>query len=128
LVHEQLPISKLTYLPYELGEVAALSLIHRQHQLRLLLELEGIADRWSARLGKGDCKQASALRSYFLILAELHVGLVREVRRGWIEDVEVIVVVDEFAESLHAIRRPPLSPTIERRVRREMATEVVRLS
>ena len=45
----------------------------------------------------------------------------REVRRGWFADVEVVLVVDEFAETLHPIRRPALSSSTERRVRADMA-------
>jgi len=99
---------------------------NRQRQLSLLVELESIVCRWSIRLGKGDGERVAALLRYLLTLAEVQVGLVREVRRGWIEDLEVMLVVDEYAETLHAVRRPVLSTRIERRVRDELdkATQV----
>jgi hypothetical protein len=103
-----------------------LSLIDRQQQLRVLLDLEPIVWRWSVRLGKGKGERINALRRYLMTLAEAQVGLVREVRRGWIADQEVILVVDEFAEALRAVRRPILSTRLEREVIREIHATIVR--
>jgi len=97
------------------------SLVDRQRQLRRLLELETVVSHWSLRLGKGSGERVAALRQYLRAMAEVHVGLAREVRRGWVADVEVVLVVDEFAETLHAVPRPVLSTRVERRVRGEMA-------
>ncbi len=98
-----------------------MSLIERQRQFRLLLAVEPLVYRWSMVLCKGDTERATALRQYLMRLAEIQVGIVREVRRGWVYDVEVVLVVDEYAETLHSVRRPELSPGIERRVLRELA-------
>jgi hypothetical protein len=113
------PLARADYSQYQ--RVDVMSLVARQQQLRLLLELEPIVNQWSVRLGNGDGDQIAALRRYLMAQAEVHVGLVREVRRGWFADVEVVLVVDEFAETLHPIRRPALSSSTERRVRAEMA-------
>ena len=96
------------------------SLIDRQLQLRALLDLEPVVWRWSIRLGKGSGERIAQLRRYLMTIAEGQVGLVREVRRGWIDGQEVMLVVDEFAETLRAVRRPVLSPRIERQVVRDI--------
>jgi hypothetical protein len=101
-------------------------MIDRQQQLRALLELEPIVWRWSIRLGKGNGERIGMLRRYLMTVAESQVGLVREVRRGWVADVEVMLVVDEFAESLRAVRRPVLSTRTEREVAREIRAAISR--
>ena len=103
-----------------------MSLIDRQLQLRTLLELEPVVWRWSIRLGKGSGERITMLRRYLMTIAEAQVGLVREVRRGWIADQEVMLVVDEFAEALRAVRRPVLSPRLERQIVRELAATIAR--
>ncbi len=95
--------------------------VDRQRQLRALLELEPVITRWSLRLGNGDGDRVIQLRRYLMTQAELHVGLLREIRRGRVADGEVVLVVDEYAETLQAIRRPPLSTTLERRFRSDLA-------
>jgi hypothetical protein len=90
----------------------------------MLLELETVVTHWSLRLGHGSGPRIAELRQYLQAMAEVQVGLAREVRRGWVADAEVVLVVDEFAERLHAVRRPILSTRTERRVRDHMAATV----
>ena len=103
-----------------------MSLIDRQQRLRRLLELESVVWRWSIKLGRGDADRIAALRRYLISMAEIEVGLAREIRRGWIAEDEVVLVVDEYAEALHAIRRPPLSARTEREIKRQIASVVRR--
>lgn len=103
-----------------------MSSIDRQQQLRRLLELESVVSRWSIKLGRGDADRIGALRRYLISLAEIEVGLAREIRRGWVAEDEVVLVVDEYAEALHAIRRPSLAARTEREFRREIASAVRR--
>jgi hypothetical protein len=95
--------------------------VDRQRQLRALLELEPVITRWSLRLGRGDGDQVALLRRYLMTQAEMHVGLVREIRRGHVADGEVVLVVDEYAETLQAIRCPVLPSATERRFRSDLA-------
>jgi hypothetical protein len=94
--------------------------LDRQRQLRALLELEPVITRWSLRLGRGDVDRVTLLRRYLMTRAEMHVGLVREIRRGQVADGEVVLVVDEYAETLQAIRCPGLSSATERRFRGDL--------
>jgi hypothetical protein len=94
----------------------------RQAQLRALLELEPTVRSWSVRLGRGDGKRRALVQRYLLTQAELYVGLVREVRRARLKDMEVILVVDEYAEKLESIWRPRLTTTSERRFRHDLLT------
>ena len=96
--------------------------IDRQRQLRALLQLEPVITRWSLRLGRGDGDQVTLVRRYLMTQAEIHVGLVREIRRGRVADGEVVLVVDEYAETLQAIRCPTLPSAMERRFRSDLAT------
>jgi hypothetical protein len=64
------------------------------------------------------------LQRFLLALAQIQVGLVREVRRGRIENVEVVLLVDEYAETLHAVPRPTLSKRLERQVVKEMSAHL----
>jgi hypothetical protein len=95
--------------------------VDRQRQLRALLELEPIITRWSLRLAHGDGDHVTLVRRYLMTQAELHVGLVREIRRGYVADGEVVLVVDEYAETLQAIRCPDLPASAERRFRGDLA-------
>ena len=99
-----------------------MSSIDRQQQLKRLLELEAVVWRWSIKLGRGDADRIAALRRYLISLAEIEVGLAREIRRGCVAEDEVVLVVDEYAEALHAVRRPPLSAKTEREFKREIAS------
>ena len=99
-----------------------MSSIDRQQQLKRLLELEAVVWRWSIKLGRGDADRIAALRRYLISLAEIEVGLAREIRRGWVAEDEVALVVDEYAEALHAVRRPPLSAKTEREFKLEIAS------
>jgi hypothetical protein len=94
--------------------------IDRQAQLRALLELEPVVARWTMRFARGRGEHLALVRRYLMTQAEMHIGLVREVRRGKLADSELIVVVDEFAETVRAIQRPSLSATQERRFRNDL--------
>lgn len=96
--------------------------VDRQRQLRALLELEPVITRWSLRLGHADGERVALVRRYLMTAAEVHVGLVREIRRGTVADGEVLLVVDEYAETLQAIRRPEIPKSAERRFRSDLVS------
>ena len=98
----------------------------RQRKLQALLELEPVITRWSLRLGRGDGEYVALVRRYLMTQAELHVGLVREIRRGRVADGEVVLVVDEYAETLQAIRCPGLPSGTERRFRGDLAATLTK--
>ena len=97
-----------------------MSLVERQQRLRLLLQLEPIVRRWSAHLAHGD-GQRLEVREYVRTLAELQVGLVREVRRPGRSRSAALLIVDEFAESVRFVPRPRLSSAVRRALERELA-------
>jgi hypothetical protein len=109
--------TRLSRSAYRLAVVAG---IDRQAQLRGLLELEPVVAWWSIRFARGDGVRLALVRRYLMAQAELHVGLVREVRRGKVSEMDLLVVVDEFAETVRAIQRPALSATQERRFRNDL--------
>jgi hypothetical protein len=95
--------------------------VDRQAQLRALLELEPVVAWWSSRFARGGGgEHVEFVWRYLMTQAELHVGLVREVRRGKVSESELIVVVDEFTETVRAIERPAFSATQERRFRNDI--------
>ena len=93
-----------------------MSLRRRQQQLSLIRGAEPTVCQWSLRLSRGDSPRSESLRCYLRVLVEIEVGLVREVRRGWIGDSEVLLLVDEYAETMHTVPRPALTQRAERTV------------
>ena len=86
----------------------------REQCLRLLLATLPVIGKWSERLSEGDPDRQHALRRYFLALVGLEIGILREIRRGWLAGGQVILVVDEPAEHRRPVRRPRLSVRHER--------------
>jgi hypothetical protein len=100
------------------------SFVERQQRLRLLVRLEPVVSRWSARLAHDD-RERVAVREYVRTLAEMQVGLVRVIRRPVTHSPRSMLVVDEFAECVREIARPSLPEVVQRAIARELA-DVVR--
>jgi len=101
-------------------------MLDRQQQLLSLQAAQSIVCRWAIRLGRGDRQRTEWVLSYLSALAQIECGLLREVRTSRADGLGDLVLVDEFAEALHAVRRPPIAVATERRIGAELRQEVHR--
>jgi hypothetical protein len=97
---------------------------HRRAQLTALREAGATIQWWARRLGGPGAERQQAIAVYLVELAGIEAGLWRPIPPRPGLHRHVLRLVDEYAESIHHVRRPDLPRPAERAARRDLETIV----